>query len=332
MDEVGFHEGSRRGGQMRRAVLMAAITAALCLPPSPASADETVIVPGLAFPSSDTYLTYFGCNDLFHLDSAPPRVRIGQVEATPTGLRSFGLLMSGAGTASGPVTLVDSVAQTTTAGFSARADLGATGVAYVWYVSPGIKSGQVWAGRADLTVGPQWQYVDAAAATYDWTLYDADNGRIVEPGGSATIAGFTAQHGDGPGYLLAGLGCNGAEFVIDALRFGSPGAVTTYDLEGITVSTSISASATSVPGGRKVTLTGASVDIAGVPVGAPLVLQARPAGTQVFRAVGNPVAASPGGAVSLSLAPAKTTTYRWFMPATGYADAGFSSPVTVRVR
>ncbi len=142
---------------------------------------------GLAFPTSDTYLTYFGCADLFHRDSAPPRVRIGQVEATPTGLRSFGLLMPGAGTASGPVTLVDSVAATTVAGFSARADLGSTGAAYVWYVSPGIERGQVWAGRADLAVGPQWQYVDAAAATYTWTLYDADNGNVVKAGGNATI-------------------------------------------------------------------------------------------------------------------------------------------------
>jgi hypothetical protein len=317
---------------MRRAVvLLTAISAALWSTVSPAAADDTVVVRGLAFPSSGTYLTYFGCTDLFHRDSAPPRVRIGQVEATPTGLRSFGLLMPGAGTASGPVTLVDSVAATTVAGFSARADLGSTGVAYVWYVSPGIEGGQVWAGRADLSVGPQWQYVDAAAATYDWTLYDADKAEAVRAGGSATIAGFTAENGDGPGYLLAGLGCDGAEFVIDAFRFGSPGAVTTYDLEGITVTTSISASVTSARSGR-VRFTGASVDIAGIPVGAPLVLQARPAGSSVFRPVGGPVAASPGGAVSVSLVPERTTAYRWFMPATGYADAGFSAPVTIQVR
>jgi hypothetical protein len=313
----------------RAAVLLTAITAALWSSVSPAAADETVPVHGLAFPTSDTYLTYFGCADLFHRDSAPPRVRIGQVEATPTGLRSFGLLMPGAGTASGPVTRVDSVAATTVAGFSARADLGSTGVAYVWYVSPGLDQGQVWAGRADLAVGSQWQYVDAAAATYTWTLYDAANGNVVEPGGRATMADFTAENGDGPGYLLSGLGCSGAEFVIDALRFGSPGAVTTYDLEGITVTTSIAAS---VDSEGTVTLTGASRDIAGVPVGAPLVLQARPAGSAVFRPVGDPVAASPDGAVSVSLVPDRTTTYRWFMPATGYADAGFSTPVTITVR
>jgi hypothetical protein len=316
---------------MRRAVLVAAMAAALCVPASPAVADETVVVPGLAFPSSDTYLTYFGCADLFRVPQVAPGVRIGQMEAPPAGLRSFGLLVPGTGTASGPVTLVDSVASTTVAGFSARADLGAAGVAYVWYAPRGIGPGQAWAGRAELTAGPAWQYVDAAAATYRWTLYDVGSGQVVEAGGSATIGQFTDTRGDGPGYLLAGFGCDGSEFVMDALRFGSPGAVTTYDLEGITVATSITASKTLVRRGAKVTLTGASVDIAGVPVGAPLVLQARPAGSAAFQPVGEPVAAGVGGSVSVSVTPDRTTAYRWYMPATGYADAGFSAPVTVRV-
>jgi hypothetical protein len=223
------------------------------------------------------------------------------------------------------------VAGTSVAGFSARADQGATGVAYVWYATRGIEEGQAWAGRAELTVGPTWQYVDSAAATYAWTLYDVGSGRVVEDGGSATISEFTAAHGDGPGYLLSGLGCNGAEFVIDALRFGSPGSVTTYDLEGITVTTSIAASTTAVPRGDEVTLTGASVDIAGVPVGAPLVLQAKPAGSPDFQPVGDPVTAEVDGSVSVSLTPDRTTAYRWYMPPTGYADGGFSAPVTVRV-
>jgi hypothetical protein len=316
---------------MRRAVLVAAMTAVLSVPASPAVADDTVVVPGLAFPSSDTYVTYFGCSDLFRVPPTAPAVRIGQMEAPPAGLRSFGLLMPGAGTASGPVTLVDSVASTTEAGFSARADAGATGVAYVWYATRGIEQGQAWAGRAELSVGPAWQYVDTAAATYHWTLYDVASGRVVADGGSATIGRFTDTHGDGPGYLLAGFGCDGSEFVIDALRFGSPGAVTTYDLEGITVTTSIAASRAVATAGSKVTLTGASVDIAGVPVGAPLVLQTRPAGNAAFQPVAEPFAAGVGGQVSVTVNPDRTTAYRWYMPATGYADAGFSAPVTVRV-
>ena len=49
--------------------------------PSPLArglADNTVMVPGLAFPRSDTYLTYFGCEDLYHADTRAPQVRIGR--------------------------------------------------------------------------------------------------------------------------------------------------------------------------------------------------------------------------------------------------------------
>ena len=316
----------------RAAVLLTAISAVLGASMSPAAADDTVVVRGLGFPTSDTRVTYFGCADLFHRASAPPQVRIDQVDAPPSGLRSFGVQVPGGGAASGPVTRVESVAATTVAGFSARADLGTTGVAYVWYVTPGMEPGRVWAGRADLAVGPAWQFVDASAATYTWTLYDAASGARVKPGGSATIAAFTAQNGDGPGYLLAGLGCDGNEFMMDAISFGSPGSVTTYDLEGITVTTSMAASTSAVAPGRRATLTGASVDVAGIPVGAPLVLQERPAGTSVFRTVGAPFTASPSGAVVVRVAPSRTTTYRWFMPATGYADGGYSGSVTVTVR
>lgn len=319
---------------MRRATTVAALTAALSLPMAPALADSTVVVPGLSFPSSDTYLTYFGCVDLYHADTRSPQVRIGRGEAgAPAGARSFGLRMPGTGTASGPVRRVESVAGTTVAGFSARADAGSAGVAYVWFVTPGLAPGQAWAGRADLAVGTAWQQVDSAGASYTWTRYQAASGEVLEQAGPATIAEFTAVHGDGPGYLLAGLGCDGQEFSLDALRFGSPGAVTTYDLEGISVSTSISASRTSVGAGDEVTLTGTTVDAGGVPVGASLVLQARPAGAAEFHDVaGGLVHAAPGGSASISVRPETTTAYRWHAPATGYADEGWSEPVLVEVR
>jgi hypothetical protein len=43
------------------------------------------------------------------------------------------------------------------------------------------------------------------------------------------------------------------------------------------------------------------------------------------------VTAEVDGSVSVSLTPDRTTAYRWYMPPTGYADGGFSAPVTVRV-
>jgi hypothetical protein len=317
---------------MRRVTTAAALTAALSVPLAPALADSTVVVPGLAFPSADTYLTYFGCVDLYHADTRSPQVRIERGGVAPAGVRSFDLRMPGTGTASGPVHRVESVADTTVAGFSARSEAGGAGVAYVWFVSPGLAPGQTWSGRADLDVGPGWQQVDAAGATYTWTRYEAATGEVLEEAGSATVAEFTAEHGDGPGYLLAGLGCDGQQFSLDALRFGSPGAVTTYDLEGISVSTSISASRAQVAAGDELTLTGTTVDVSGEPVGATLVLEARPEGASAFSPVpGGMVHADPDGSASLTVTPEVTTTYRWVRPGTGYADPGHSAEITVVV-
>ena len=316
---------------MRRMVLVAALAAALSWPLAPAVADDTVVVPGLAFPGSDTYLTYFGCTDLYHADTRSPQVRIGRDGVAPTGRRSFGLRMPGGGTATGPVRRVESVAGTTVAGFAARADAGGAGVAYVWYSAPDLLPGQAWAGRATLQTGAAWQYVDAAAATYTWTRYDAGSGAVVEDAGSASIADFTARHGDGPGYLMAGFGCDGQPFSLDALRFGSPGSITTYDLEGITVATTIRASHGTLPAGGEVTLSGATLDAGGVPIGSALVLESRPAGAQAFTATGPAQYSGPDGTVSAVVAPEVTTEYRWYLPDTGLADAGYSASVRVTV-
>ncbi|MFC6286502.1 hypothetical protein ACFP3Q_04910 [Nocardioides sp. GCM10027113] len=318
---------------MRRATVVTAMTAALSLPLAPALADTTVVVPGLAFPDSGTYLTWFGCTDLYHADTRSPQIRIARDQGgAPAGTRSFGVRMPGDGTASGPVFRVDSVADTTVAGFTARSDGGGAGVAYVWFVTPDLLPGEVWSGRADLSVGPQWTEVDAAGADYTWTRYQAVTGEVLEDGGSAGIDTFTAEHGDGPGYLLAGLGCDGEEFALDALEFGSPGEVTTYDLEGMSVATTITASATRVERGGEVTLKGSTVDADGEPVGATLVLESRPEGAAGFSPVpGGAVHAGPDGDVTATVSPKVTTAYRWARPATGYADGGHSGEVTVRV-
>lgn len=318
---------------MRRATVVTAMTAALSVPLAPALADTTVVVPGLAFPDSGTYLTWFGCTDLYHADTRSPQIRIARDQGgAPAGARSFGVRMPGAGTASGPVHRVESVAGTTVAGFSARSDGGGAGVAYVWYVAPDLRPGEVWSGRADLSAGPQWSEVDVAGATFTWSRYLAATGDVLEDGGSAGIEEFTTEHGDGPGYLLAGLGCDGQEFAIDALRVGSPGEVTTYDLEGMSVATTITASATVVEAGGEVTLTGSTVDADGDPLGSTLVLESRPEGATRFSPVsGGAVHAGPDGDVTATVSPEVTTTYRWARPDTGYADGGHSGQLTVEV-
>jgi hypothetical protein len=320
---------------MRRSVVLATVVSCglalgSALAASPAAADETVVVAGLSFPPGDTYVTTFGCADLYHGADAAPLVRLGNLDSSPAGRRSAGVLPLTDGSATGPVTRVDSVAATSVEGFTARADRGGAGVAWVWYVAPGLDLGQVWVGRAPLNATPGWGYVDAAGAAYDWQKVDALTGRVVEAAGTATTAAFTRAHGDGPGYLLAGLGCDGTPFSFDALQVGSPGAVTTYDVEGLVLGTTISASGDRVPPGGSVTLTGATLDSAGVPAGTALVLEARAAGESAWQAVGDPVEADRDGYVRTTVEPTVRTQYRWSAPDTGYADASLSGVVTVR--
>ena len=185
MDGVGFpgaRPSERRTDATRRRAAGSDQRCAVRRRCRPAAADDTVVVRGLAFPTSDTYLTYFGCADLFHRDSAPPRVRIGQVDAHPDRapqLRAADARRRHRLRPGDPGRLRGRDHR----GRLLRARrLGSTGVAYVWYVTPGIEPGQVWAGRADLASDPPWQYVDAAAATYHWTLYDVASGSVVEAG------------------------------------------------------------------------------------------------------------------------------------------------------
>jgi len=323
---------------VRRFALVAALTvgSVLGLPLtgltlSAAHADETVVVPGTSFPSSSTYLTYFGCVDLFHADTRGPLVRVTRDDAAPLGSRAAGLEVPGAGTAVGSVSLVGSVADATSS-MAVRAAAGSSGVAYVWYVAPGLQPGEVWSGRADLTATVDgWQQIDGAAASYEWSRLEAATGAVQEQAGAATIDDFAAVHGDGPGYLMAGLGCDGRPFGVDALRVGPPGSVTTYDLEGWSVSTSITASSQQISHGGDVTLSAMSVDTASTTMGATLVLEARPEGAADFRPVTDPVLAGPDGRVTTTVTPEVTTDYRWFFAERAYADAHWSATTRVVV-
>ncbi len=317
---------------MRRAVMAstAAVAGAL-LVASPARADETVVVPGTAFPTSATSLSWFGCEGLFAPASADPSTTIVRDADAPAGERATRLSMPGPGSAAGPVSQVSSVADSAWSMWVRAAD-GGHGVGHVWYVSGELDEGQVWAGRADLAVSPAgWQEVRPADATYSWSKYDAATGELLEPAGRATVADFTDRHGDGPGYLMAGFGCDGAEFEIDRLTSGVPGAQTTYDLEGFGVATVIEASTTRVARGEEVTLTGVTLDGYEQATGAPLVLEARPEGATDFTPVGRPLRADAGGRVIVTVEPERTTEYRWHQPATGYADEGWSASTKIHV-
>lgn len=322
---------------MRRGVIVTAVTTAtagLFWPAAPALAEEpveTVTVPGTVFPDAATHLTWFGCETLYRADDRSPLARVVLDEDAPLGRRATSLDLPGTGTATGPVSLVESVAGATHA-LSVRSAAGATGVAWVWYVAPGMTPGEVWAGRADLLAATDgWQRIDAAAAAYSWTRVEAATGAVRETARRATVDDFTQAHGDGPGYLLSGLGCDGDEFALDAVSVGDPGEVTAYDLEGSPVTTTAAASSPRVAEGDEVTLTGTSLDADGELMGAALVLQARPVGAADFRDVTEDLVAGPDGTVTATLVPERTTVYRWSFAERSYADAHTSPVVRVVV-
>jgi hypothetical protein len=312
---------------MRRVVAVL-LLAVLGLAPTSASGSDVVIVPGTSFPAGGTYLTWFGCAGLFGPAAAGPTPSVAADAAAPMGGRATRLALPGTGQATGPVARVDRVGSAAWSMW-VRPVAGGQGAAHVWYVTSELDEGEVWSGRADLAAAAgEWQQVSPGTARFSWTRVDAATGQVREQAGTATLAGFTRAHGDGPGYLLAGFGCDGAPFLLDAVATGP----TTYDLQGFPVSTTITASSSRVAPGSEVTLTGATLDGDQRATGAPLVLEARPAGAARFTQVGpEPLLGGPDGNVVTTVTPERTTRYRWFQPATGYADAGRSPVVTVRV-
>ncbi len=313
---------------MRRAAVVLVLALATLTLTRPASADGVVVVPGTSFPAGGTYLSWFGCAGLFEPAAAGPTASVARDARAPLGSRATRLAMPATGQASGPVTRVDDVAAAPWSMW-VRPASGGQGVAHVWYVSGDLDEGQVWSGRADLTAtAGAWQHVDPATATFSWSRLAAATGEVLERSGEATLARFTRVHGDGPGYLLAGFGCDGEPFLLDGVEGGS----TTYDLEGLPVSTTIQASQSHVARGAEVTLTGETLEDDGVATGAALVLEARPLGAAAFAPVREePVPGRADGSVVTTVTPEQTTDYRWFMPATGYADAGWSPVTRVRV-
>ncbi|MFD1945996.1 hypothetical protein [Nocardioides aestuarii] len=315
-----------------RAAPALALALGLVLPGwgSTAQADAIVVVPGTAFPGSSTYLAHFGCESLFHVGPSRPSVEVVLDDGAPLGRRALALQDSDVGGATGPVSRVESIA-TSRQGLSVRTPDGSAGVAWVWYATATLEQGEVWVGRADLTAAPGgWRTVEPGDSTYAWSRVDSESGVVLEDAGEATAPDFAALHGDGPGYLLAGLGCDGSRQFLDDVRVGAPGSVTTYDLEGSDVTTTITVSDTEVRRGGEVTISGTTLDARGV-VDAPLVLQARRAGESGFHDVSDPVSPGSDGTVSARVTPTVDTDYRWWFAERPWADAHASPEVTIAV-
>ena len=289
----------------------------------PAHADEVRTLTGPATHDPDVHLTYVGCESFFGPAAAPQsRLNLGPFTA-PVGRRSLGLVPSGPGTATGPFARFDSLTGLD-ATFSAT---GGSGVSYVWTVTADTPPGAAWAGRTAIAPArAAWRQVAVSALTYDWTLVDLTTQVPLGTGGSATPGQFAAKHGDGSGFSVTGLGCDGASFNIDAVSAG--GVV--YDFEGITLRTAIATTTDGVRPDGTIELTGAVTDDSGRTTGDPLVLESRtPGGT--WGSVGGAVLGDATGVARVVAPVTETTEFRWHRPESQYADEGWSETITVAV-
>jgi hypothetical protein len=321
---------------LRRGLIIvggAAVAAALSM--SPAHADSRVVVRGLSFPAdSATKLSIVGCEGVYARQPEPIATYVSRGPG-PAGTRNFKYDLAG-GNAVGSQSSVRSMAATTAAGLSVYAPGGSAGVAYAGYQSPDDwATKRVWVGRASLTApAGAWKQVDATGLTYTWTQYDLGTLQPVgQADGAATVPAFLAAHGgDGPGFYATGFGCDGQPFKIDALRSGSAGAVTTYDLEGFTTTAGITGSATSITAGESVTIGGVVRDqwARALPHGL-LVLEEQKFGTGEFVPVEGVAAVLGAGDPSVTVQPEAHTVYRWSFAGTWSFDGSVSEPFTVDV-
>lgn len=290
-----------------------------------ASADGSSVRSGPGSAADGMFLTYVGCDSFFGASSAPrTRVNLGP-GAAPLGRRSFGLVPTAAGTASGPYVPFLSLASAG-ASVAVTASAGTSGTSYIWTSAPDAPAGHAWLGRATASVpAGGWHTVDTASLRYDWQLIDLVSGAAT-PGGAATPAEFVAAHGDGAGYVVTGFGCDGHAFNVDAVR----GAGQTWDFEGTTLQTAIAASAPQVQAGKDVVISGHVTDAVGRVTGDPVVLQARTPGQGEWRTVSDLTLVGPDGWSRASVTVTEDTEYRWFRPEGQYADEGTSATVVVR--
>ncbi len=295
---------------------------------SAAQADDPVVttMSGAGSPLDGMFLTYVGCGALDGPASAPSsRINRGPGVA-PLGRRSFGLVPSTTGTASGPAIHFLSLSGLA-ASVDVRAESGTTGVSYIWVTALDAPAGHAWRGRANLTVAPAtWQHVDTATVPHEWQLVDLGTG-LTTAVESGTPADFAARHGDGAGYVVTGFGCDGQAFNVDAVT----GNGRVWDFEGLTLSTSITPSAAQLVAGEQLEVAGRVTDLRGRVMGDPLILQSRAPGAALWTDVSPLTYSGPDGSSRVSVTVKETAEFRWLRPESEYADWGATEPVLVTV-
>ncbi len=322
-------------GGLTAAVTGGAAVAAVPTTRTAPTQHSTVVVRGLAFPEGRAMrLGLVGCDNVYERVAESPQAMIGAGPGSaPAGERVLRYDLVG-GNALGPLSYVSSVALTQSAGLTAYAEQGTTGVVWAGYQEPADRhTGRVWFGRAEVVVPPgQWTRIEATDLTYSWSKWDmyaqapvadgvddgadegADEGAAEEPVPDGTLADMVLRHrGDGAGFVMTGLGCDGNEFAIDALRLHTAGTATTYDIEGLETSVGMPPPPVRrAEAGQPVELRGTLVDSTGAPLSgvthAPGVargrrhrLEARPGRRRRRRRSRGPGAARAGHQLPLAL-------------------------------
>ena len=305
---------------------------------APAVADSTVTVRGVGFPDDGlAQLTMVGCSALYDRIDEPLAPFIGrgaEGAPPPLGNRTVGYDLQG-GNAVGSLHYVDSMADTTTAELSVYAGDGASGVAYAGIQAPAdADSDDVWIGRASVSApAGAWTRVQATELSYTWTKYDmvAQRALTTGPAPNATMEQvLAALGGDGPGFYTIGFGCDGARFSMDAWRIGTGGNVTSYDLEGLTTTTTIVGSQREVRAGEEVTLTGRlRLGMGDRLRRGTLRLEAKPVGGGEFQLVEVLEAAATDPSVVVR--PAESMVYRFRFVDRPLAEGSFSESFRVTV-
>jgi hypothetical protein len=327
------------GGQgVVRALVSAGTVAALALGlPSVASADETVVVRGTAFPDAAAQLAYVGCTDLL----APPEGQVLQPYIgrgpgqAPAGARSLGYDLAG-GTAIGAQYVVGSMVTTSTASLGVFAPRGAQGLAVAGFQEPADAGTHlIWFGSAPISAAAGgWQTVEATPLAYTWTKYDMATRTAVpgqQPVPAQGVPEFAAAHGgDGAGLYAITFGCDGAPFSMDAMRIGSPGRVTTYDIEGLATVLTMTGSEAEVTLGEEVTLRGRLRATTGGRVRSATVILERRATTGGPWETVRVVRADEREAVA-RISPAQSAVYRWRFVDRPLAEGSVSPTFLVRV-
>ncbi len=325
------------GGLVALAALVALVAVA-GLPWSPAAADQTVVVGGLRF-GRGVFVTDRDMSCTVGIGGGglsfypTPFIGVGPAPA-PLGASSVRYQLKDLGHAYGAEFSVPSVTSTTAAGMSIASQTEATGVAVVEYQGPTLSSNERWIGLAHLTEPPGgFRPVDTAGLTYEWVLWNISAATYTPEGSPATVAHFAAAHGgDADGQFLIGFGCDGSPYWTDAWRVGTPGDVTTYDIERGHPVPTISSAYPIIKAGqhnrmRSLVMEGdVSYDFV------PVDLEGKGFRSKHFRYLGTVEIVLYHGSAKFSVHPIRTTAYRWHYRTSDFADGSVSPTLTLQVR